>query len=87
MNDADNRLLSELVLDKTDPLTKPEGIQTMPDSTNNRRNFIKQSATAIAATTAVTSVATAAPQADANSKIRIGSVSYTHLTLPTIYSV
>ena len=74
MNDADNRLLSELVLDKTDPLTKPEGIQTMPDSTNNRRNFIKQSATAIAATTAVTSVATAAPQADANSKIRIGFI-------------
>ena len=46
----------------------------MSDPTNNRRDFIKHSATAIAATTAVTSVASAKTPVDANSKIRIGFI-------------
>jgi predicted dehydrogenase len=46
----------------------------MSEPTNNRRDFIKQSAGAVAATTAMTSVASADTRTDSNSKIRIGFI-------------
>ena len=45
----------------------------MPDN-NNRRHFIKQSATVVAASTVVAPAATAQTAADANSKLRIGFI-------------
>ncbi len=46
----------------------------MPENSPNRRDFIKTSAGAVAATAALSSVASASPRLDVNGKIRIGFI-------------